>query len=528
MEMQPARREVKTWSVAQVAEHMAVFLQSPKYERIFRENLVDGELLLELDREDLMHLGIVKLRDVKSVLRWIANCYDDDEDSSDENDSIIVASLQQIPPVPHNVKAAAASAQRKPPPLHSWFDDITYERIFKGRVKKKAVENPPPGDEELLQQLLCGKRFLRKYHPEAYRVLLQNECLVRGWFKDLSDPVVSSFFDADLKHDRCAQEALRSFIHKRQPQLGALMFSVPGSSEEVVLVRWREDDIYAWVLEFCKQHCTNGGRSKRAPLREIPSSKQKKPKKQHDGLGFRAEEDEKLLDLCSNGEFNLQLWGLKKQTTTLGTELAARDRCCSLLNGLLGAEDTQSSSFFMGDKNVQLFGYGLPVEVVREQPYKVWVVKVLSLVPETSELYVPCGLQFRNHKLQVKTVLEGSVIHMPASYMSLHATQFFMPPDDYHDEFSDKPKFQSSDEEDGGQELISSSDTLVPDLSENEQGVVQDGSESLSNHGCQGVLKDTEGGIFSIELIIDPEPTNFIPKRIFADKEEITFVEIVP
>ncbi len=41
--------------------------------------------------------------------------------------------------------------------------------------------------------------------------------------------------------------------------------------------------------------------------------------------------------------------------------------------------------------------------------------------------------------------------------------------------------------QDGGQEPISSSDTLVPDLSENEQGVVQDGSESLSNHGCQVV-----------------------------------------
>ncbi len=210
--MQPARREVETWFVAQVAKHMAAFLQFPKYERIFRENVVDGELLLELDREDLMHLGIVKLRDVKSVLRWIANCYNDDEDSNDENDSIIVASLQQIPPVPHNVKVAAAvaSAQRKPPPLHSWFDDITYERIFKGRVKKKkAVENPPLGDEdeELQQQLLCGMKFLWKYHPQAYCVLLQNECLVRGWFKDLLDPVVGSFFDADLKHDRCARSS---------------------------------------------------------------------------------------------------------------------------------------------------------------------------------------------------------------------------------------------------------------------------------------------------------------------------------
>ncbi len=143
-------------------------------------------------------------------------------------------------------------------------------------------------------------------------MLLQNECLVRRWLKDLSDLVVGSFFDADLKHDRCAQEVLWNFIHKRKPQLGALMFSVPGSSEEVVLMRWREDDIYAWVLEYCKQHCTNGGRRKRAPLREIPSSKQKKRKKQHDGLGFRAKEDEELIDLCRNGEFNLQLWGLKK------------------------------------------------------------------------------------------------------------------------------------------------------------------------------------------------------------------------
>ncbi len=41
--------------------------------------------------------------------------------------------------------------------------------------------------------------------------------------------------------------------------------------------------------------------------------------------------------------------------------------------------------------------------------------------------------------------------------------------------------------QDGGQDPISSSDTLVPDLLENEQGVVQDGSESLSNHGCQVV-----------------------------------------
>jgi hypothetical protein len=62
------------------------------------------------------------------------------------------------------------------------------------------------------------------------------------------------------------------------------------------------------------------------------------------------------------------------------------------LKGLLGEEDTQSSSFFMDDKNVQLFGHGLLVEVVRKQPYKVWAVKVLSLVPEISELYVPYGL----------------------------------------------------------------------------------------------------------------------------------------
>jgi hypothetical protein len=33
---------------------------------------------------------------------------------------------------------------------------------------------------------------------------------------------------------------------------------------------------------------------------------------------------------------------------------------------MMGEEDTQSNSFFMDDKNVQLFGHGLPVEVVKK------------------------------------------------------------------------------------------------------------------------------------------------------------------
>jgi hypothetical protein len=53
----------------------------------------------------------------------------------------------------------------------------------------------------------------------------------------------------------------------------------------------------------------------------------------------------------------------------------------------------------------------------------------------------------QKHMYMRMVSLQGSVIHMPTSYMSLHATQFFMPADDYHDEFSDKPKFQSFDEE---------------------------------------------------------------------------------
>jgi hypothetical protein len=39
----------------------------------------------------------------------------------------------------------------------------------------------------------------------------------------------------------------------------------------------------------------------------------------------------------------------------------------------------------------------------------------------------------------------------------------------------------------------------------------------------KGVLKDIEGGIFSIEFIIDLEPIHFITKRIFVEKEEVRF-----
>jgi len=39
----------------------------------------------------------------------------------------------------------------------------------------------------------------------------------------------------------------------------------------------------------------------------------------------------------------------------------------------------------------------------------------------------------------------------------------------------------------------------------------------------KGVFKDIEGGIYSIELIIDPKPIHFIPKCIFIDKEKVHF-----
>jgi hypothetical protein len=40
------------------------------------------------------------------------------------------------------------------------------------------------------------------------------------------------------------------------------------------------------------------------------------------------------------------------------------------------------------------------------------------------------------------------------------------------------------------------------------------------------VIKDTEGGIFSIELIIDPKSIHFIPKYIFVDKDKVHFFSL--
>jgi hypothetical protein len=39
----------------------------------------------------------------------------------------------------------------------------------------------------------------------------------------------------------------------------------------------------------------------------------------------------------------------------------------------------------------------------------------------------------------------------------------------------------------------------------------------------KGVLKDIEGGIFSIEFIIDPKPIHFIPKHIFVENDKVHF-----
>lgn len=72
MENYPPRTEVQKWSCTEVADHVAAFLSTNEYRWQFIEQQVDGDLLLDLNRDDCRDLGMKRLRDLKTLLNWVA------------------------------------------------------------------------------------------------------------------------------------------------------------------------------------------------------------------------------------------------------------------------------------------------------------------------------------------------------------------------------------------------------------------------------------------------------------------------
>jgi hypothetical protein len=53
-----------------------------------------------------------------------------------------------------------------------------------------------------------------------------------------------------------------------------------------------------------------------------------------------------------------------------------------------------------------MWGYGRPIDVVKNSPYKVWAVPLEEILLGKSEIYIPCRCNIKDSKLQVKDIYE--------------------------------------------------------------------------------------------------------------------------
>lgn len=58
------------------------------------------------------------------------------------------------------------------------------------------------------------------------------------------------------------------------------------------------------------------------------------------------------------------------------------------------------------DEVAQLWGYGIPMDLVRVNPYKTWKVRVSTKILNFDFLILPSGQQFKNYNRRVGTIGE--------------------------------------------------------------------------------------------------------------------------
>ena len=58
------------------------------------------------------------------------------------------------------------------------------------------------------------------------------------------------------------------------------------------------------------------------------------------------------------------------------------------------------------DEVAELWGYGIPMDLVRVYPFKAWKVKVLEKIPNSDFLIFPSGQQFKSYNGKIGTIQE--------------------------------------------------------------------------------------------------------------------------
>ena len=113
----------------------------------------------------------------------------------------------------------------------------------------------------------------------------------------------------------------------------------------------------------------------------------------------KTDEDVLAIDFCNEGsQHKFELWGLTVGTTI--TKLSVRDKMCfhpeNIICGLAS----------IVDEVAQLWGYGIPMDLVIINPYKAWKMKVLEKIPNSDFLIFPSGQQFKSYNQKISTIQE--------------------------------------------------------------------------------------------------------------------------
>ena len=113
----------------------------------------------------------------------------------------------------------------------------------------------------------------------------------------------------------------------------------------------------------------------------------------------KTDDDVLAIALCNErSQHKFELWGLTIGTTI--TKLSVRDKMCFHLENII------SRLASIVDEVAQLWGYGIPMDLVRVYPYKTWKVKVLEKVPNSNFLILPSGQQFKSYNRKIGTIQE--------------------------------------------------------------------------------------------------------------------------
>jgi hypothetical protein len=267
---------------------------------------------------------------------------------------------------------------------------VTYDRVFKSRPKGVVMSGPND---------LYGHKYLKRFHPQTLICHNHNIAVVRSWFVDKTDPKIQRFYVTNYRHDKEGRDALLDYIRSIYREIGALSFNNGKSTET-----WQVEDIFEWFLEN-KHYVTEKKLCREVTAKEcdiVDGVMTLGRKRKSVSLPQRipkTDEDEMAIALCNEGsQHKFELWGLTVGTTT--TKLSVRDKMC------FNPENIISGLASIVDEVAQLWGYGIPMDLVRVNPYKAWKVKVLEKIPNSEFLILPSGQQFKNYNRKIGTIQE--------------------------------------------------------------------------------------------------------------------------